>query len=214
MTRFLWSAAGAVAGLLALVPQPGAAQDADPTPIVELMRAGAGPGTHRPNGAKGACYQGEFRPAAGARDLSRAVIFTRNSPAVIRFSVGGGNPAVADGARGVNRGLSFRIDGDGPGQTEFVMINAPINFARTPAQMQASSKRAGPAPTANRTRSASAPSPRPTPKPSPRRAISPPGRSPAPGWASPTTASTPTRSPTRPARSASSSSGWTLSTDR
>lgn len=136
MTRFLWSAAGAVAALLALVPQPGAAQDADPTPIVELMRAGAGPGTHRPSGAKGACYQGEFRPAAGARDLSRAVIFTRNSPAVIRFSVGGGNPAVADGARGVNRGLSFRIDGDGPGQTEFVMINAPINFARTPAQMQ------------------------------------------------------------------------------
>ena len=55
--------------------------------------------------------------------------------AVIRFSVGGGNPAVADGARGVNRGLSFRIDGDGPGQTEFVMVNAPINFVASPAQM-------------------------------------------------------------------------------
>jgi catalase len=116
-------------------PTPAHAQDADPTPIVEIMRAFAGAGPHRPSGAKGACYVGEFAPNPAARALSRAVIFERASPALIRFSVGGGNPNVADGARGPNRGLSFRIDGDGPGQTEFVMINAPINFARTPAQM-------------------------------------------------------------------------------
>jgi catalase len=111
------------------------AQDADPQPIVEIMRAFAGPGQHRPSGAKGRCYAGEFVPSAEARNLSKAVIFTRPSQALIRFSVGGGNPNVADGARGPNRGLSFRIDADGPGQTEFVMVNAPINFARTPQQM-------------------------------------------------------------------------------
>ena len=128
-------AAACLAILFAAPASPTWAQDGDPTPIVEIMRAFAGPGTHRPSGAKGACYAGRFEPAATANGLSKAVIFTRPSDAVIRFSVGGGNPAVADGARGVNRGLSFRIDPDGPGQTEFVMINAPVNFAATPAQM-------------------------------------------------------------------------------
>ena len=113
---------------------PAVAAD-DPTPIVDLMRLGAGPGTHRPSGAKGRCYAGEFVPTSAGRDLSSAVVFQRPSPAIVRFSVGGGNPNVADGARGVNRGLSFRIDEEGPGRTEFVMINAPMNFARTPAQM-------------------------------------------------------------------------------
>jgi len=128
------AAAGLAASLFAPAT-PASAQDADPTPIVELMRTFAGPGTHRPSGAKGRCYAGEFVPNAAAQALSKAVILTRNSQALIRFSVGGGNPAVADGSRGGNRGLSIRIDGDGPGQTEFVMVNAPINFARTPAQM-------------------------------------------------------------------------------
>ena len=135
MTRVPSLAAASFAILLAVPAQPAWAQDTDPTPIVEIMRAFAGPGTHRPSGAKGGCYAGRFEPTAAARGLSKAVIFTRPSEAVIRFSVGGGNPAVADGARGVNRGLSFRIDGDGPGQTEFVMVNAPINFVATPAQM-------------------------------------------------------------------------------
>jgi catalase len=135
MTRALLVATAGLAIVVAAPSWPALAQDADPAPIVEIMRAFAGPGTHRPSGAKGRCYAGRFMPAASARDLSKAVIFARPSEALIRFSVGGGNPAVADGARGVNRGLSFRIDGDGPGQTEFVMVNAPINFAKTPAQM-------------------------------------------------------------------------------
>jgi catalase len=129
------TAVAACVATLCLASPPAFAQDADPTPIVEIMRAFAGMGPHRPSGAKGACYAGEFVPNAAARALSNAVIFERTSTALIRFSVGGGNPNVADAARGPNRGLSFRIDGDGPGQTEFVMINAPINFARTPAQM-------------------------------------------------------------------------------
>jgi catalase len=99
------------------------------------MRRLSGNQPHRPSGAKGQCYTGVFEPSAEARGLSKAVIFQRNSEALIRFSVGGGNPNVPDASRGTNRGLSFRIDGNGPGQTEFVMVNAPIFFVRTPEQM-------------------------------------------------------------------------------
>ena len=79
------AAAGLAASLFAPVT-PASAQDADPTPIVELMRTFAGPGTHRPSGAKGRCYAGEFVPNAAAQALSKAVILTRNSQALIRFS--------------------------------------------------------------------------------------------------------------------------------
>ncbi len=111
------------------------AQDFDPAPIVDLMKANINSAKHRPSGAKGQCFTGTFEPAAEARGLSKASIFTKTVPVVARFSVGGGNPKVADGVRGPNRGFSFRIDPGGPGQTEFVMINAPMNFAKTPKQM-------------------------------------------------------------------------------
>jgi catalase len=111
------------------------AQDFDPAPIVDLMFLNSNKAKNRPSGGKGQCYMGTFEPTADARGLSKAVIFTRTSPVVARFSVGGGNVKVSDAARGPNRGFSFRIDPGGAGQTEFVMINAPINFARTPKQM-------------------------------------------------------------------------------
>jgi catalase len=111
------------------------AQDFDPAPIVDLMFLNSNKAKNRPSGAKGQCYMGRFEPTADARGLSKAVIFTRASSVVARFSVGGGNIKVPDATRGPNRGFSFRIDPNGPGQTEFVMINAPINFAKTPQQM-------------------------------------------------------------------------------
>ncbi len=126
----LWAAGAIVLGGFAAK-----AQDFDPAPIVEIMHANAGKAKHRPSGAKGQCFTGTFEPSAEARALSKASIFTRTVPVVARFSVGGGNPRVADGVRGPNRGFSLRIDPNGPGQTEFVMINAPMNFARTPQQM-------------------------------------------------------------------------------
>lgn len=113
------------------------AQTADPVPtIVEAMQTLAGKGAkHRPSGAKGQCYTGTFSPSADAVKLSRATIFEKPSPVLARFSVGSGNPKVADGNKAVNRGLSFKIDNGGRGQTEFVMVNAPINFVKTPQQM-------------------------------------------------------------------------------
>jgi hypothetical protein len=66
MTRVPTLAAASFAILLAMPASPARAQDGDPAPIVEIMRAFAGPGTHRPSGAKGACYAGRFEPAAAA----------------------------------------------------------------------------------------------------------------------------------------------------
>ncbi len=130
-TRMFIISAAAGLGLAA----PVQAQGFDPQPIVELMHTFAGNAKNRPSGAKGQCFVGTLEPTAEARALSKAATFARTSRVVARFSVGGGNPRVADAARGPNRGFSFRIDEGGAGHSEFVMINAPINFARTPAQM-------------------------------------------------------------------------------
>jgi catalase len=116
---------------------PTATQAAEPESIVEIMRKFAGPHKARPSGAKGQCFVGQFTPTAEARGLSKSAAFEKPSRVVARFSVGGGNPNVADGARGPNRGFSFRIDDGGAGQTEFVMVNAPINFVSSPEQMLA-----------------------------------------------------------------------------
>ena len=123
------------AGALVLTGFAAQAQDFDPQPIVDMMYANINKAKNRPSGAKGQCFTGSFEPSAEARGLSKASIFTKTVPVVARFSVGGGNPKVADGVRGPNRGFSLRIDPGGPGQTEFVMINAPMNFAKTPQQM-------------------------------------------------------------------------------
>ena len=105
--------------------------------IVSTMRTLAGGQKARPSGAKGQCYIGTFTPTAESKGLSASLVFTKPSRVVARFSVGSGNPKVMDGNKAVNRGLSVRIDDGGRGQTEFVMVNAPINFVKSPAQMLA-----------------------------------------------------------------------------
>ncbi len=122
---------------LAWMSVSAAAQSADPVPsIVEAMQTLSGKGAkHRPSGAKGQCYTGTFVPSENATKLSSASIFQATSPVLARFSVGGGNPKVADGSKVANRGFSFKIDNGGRGQTEFVMVNAPINFVKSPQQM-------------------------------------------------------------------------------
>ncbi len=109
----------------------------DPQSIVDTMHTLSGKPKNRPSGAKGQCFTGTFEPSAEARALSKAATFAKTSQVTARFSVGGGNIKVTDNARGPNRGFSFRIDDGGPGHTEFVMVNAPMNFVRTPEQMLA-----------------------------------------------------------------------------
>jgi catalase len=122
---------------LGLAASPATAQSSTTEAVVEAMRTLAGKQKARPSGAKGQCVVGTFTPAPGAKALSKATIFDKPSRVVARFSVGGGNPKVADATKTVNRGFSFRIDDGGQGQTEFVMINAPINFVKSPEQMLA-----------------------------------------------------------------------------
>lgn len=122
----------AMAAGLALATGAASAQTPD---IVETMRTLSGKQKARPSGAKGQCFTGSFTPTAEAKGLSKSAVFARPSPVLARFSVGGGNPKVMDANKAVNRGFSFRIDPGGDGQTEFVMVNAPINFVKSPEQM-------------------------------------------------------------------------------
>ncbi len=111
------------------------AQTAPTEAIVKTMQTLNGGQKVRPSGAKGQCFVGTFTPAAEAKGLTKSVAFEKPSRVVARFSVGSGNPKVMDGNKMVNRGFSFRIDDGGKGQTEFVMVNAPINFVKSPQQM-------------------------------------------------------------------------------
>jgi catalase len=105
--------------------------------IVSTMRTLSGGQKARPSGAKGQCFVGTFTPTAEAKGLSSSLVFAKPSPVIARFSVGSGNPKVMDGNKAVNRGFAFRLDAGGKGETEFVMVNAPINFVKTPEQMLA-----------------------------------------------------------------------------
>jgi catalase len=105
--------------------------------VVSAMRTLAGNQKARPSGAKGQCFIGTFTPTLEAKGLSTSLAFEKPSRVVARFSVGSGNPKVMDGNKAVNRGFAFRIDPGGRGQTEFVMVNAPINFVKSPSQMLA-----------------------------------------------------------------------------
>lgn len=113
------------------------AQTATADQIVTTMHTLAGGQKARPSGAKGQCFIGTFTPTTEAKGLSASLAFEKPSRVVARFSVGSGNPKVMDGNKTVNRGFSFRIDAGGRGQSEFVMVNAPINFVKSPDQMLA-----------------------------------------------------------------------------
>jgi len=128
----------AAATAAAVAAMPGAATAQTTTDqVVAAMRTLSGNQKARPSGAKGQCFVGSFTPAAGAKGLSASALFDKPSRVVARFSVGSGNPKVMDGNKMVNRGLAFRLDPGGPGQTEFVMVNAPVNFVKSPEQMLA-----------------------------------------------------------------------------
>jgi catalase len=138
--RHISTGFAAVAPVLALamgLGGPAFAQSAETEEIVKTMRGLAGNQKARPSGAKGQCVIGTFTPTAEARALTKSAAFSKPSRVVARFSVGGGNPKVPDATKTVNRGFSFKLDDGGAGQTEFVMVNAPVNFVSSPTQMLA-----------------------------------------------------------------------------
>ena len=114
-----------------------AAAHATPADIVESLKFNAGnPPKSRASFAKGQCVRGSYAPSAEAARVTKSLSFTRPSPVLARFSVGGGNPAVPDTNRAVLRGLAFKL-GAGEHTTELLTENAPVHFAKTLDQMLA-----------------------------------------------------------------------------
>jgi catalase len=86
--------------------------------------------------AKGLSVEGTFMPTSQAAALSKAPHFARPTTFVGRFSMGGGNPKIADHAKPAPRGFSVKFDLGNDQTTDLVMISTPMFFASTPAQMQ------------------------------------------------------------------------------
>ncbi|WP_338664738.1 catalase [Pararoseomonas sp. SCSIO 73927] len=142
----LLSAALLLAAVLPAAANAQPTQAADAEQIVDALRANAGHLPHiRPTFAKGQCVTGGFEPSGEAAHVTRSVSFTRPGRITGRFSVGGGNPAVADTNRAVLRGFSFRIE-TGDAASEFLMENAPVHFARSQDQMLAFLRARAPGP--------------------------------------------------------------------
>jgi catalase len=110
---------------------------ATPASIVDALKAVAGnPPKVRASFAKGRCVRGTYTPSDRAGDITRSQSFTRPSRVLARFSVGGGNPSVADTNNLVLRGFSFKL-GDEDQRSDFLVESAPVHFARTLDQMLA-----------------------------------------------------------------------------
>jgi catalase len=125
--------AAAIVGVASI--SSSSAQTANPEKVVDALQTVFGKHKARASGAKGQCVGGMFTPTADARSLSKSLVFRKATPVVGRFSLGGGNPKAADATKALVRGFSFRIDPDGDGTTEFVMVNSPVNFAKSLDQM-------------------------------------------------------------------------------
>lgn len=81
--------------------------------------------------AKGVCALGEFRPAPEARAFVASPMFALPAvPAVLRFSVAGGDPQASDKSRSA-RGLALRLQAAGECY-DLVLQSEPVFCAATP----------------------------------------------------------------------------------
>ena len=82
--------------------------------------------------AKGFYCAGAFEATAEAARLCRAAHFRGDEiPALIRFSLGGGDPAGHDSVR-EPRGIAIKLDLPGGEQTDILCVTTPVFAARTP----------------------------------------------------------------------------------
>ena len=108
-----------------------------PATIVEALQAATGhPRPGRASFARGQCVRGTYVPSDQASQITKSRSFTTPSRVLARFSVCGGNPAVADTDRLALRGFSFRLGGNGH-RSDILTQSAPVHFARTLDQMLA-----------------------------------------------------------------------------
>jgi catalase len=106
-----------------------------PSQLVDSFEKAFGvhPGLRR-NHAKGTCASGEFVGSKTTQELSRSALFQSARIAVLaRFSVGGGNPAVADVDSALPRGMALEFRLPGGTLQHMTMVNIPIFGAATPA---------------------------------------------------------------------------------
>jgi catalase len=133
---YVASAIVLTAGLDASLSNAGA-QAADPEAIVTALKAVAGnPPKVRATFAKGQCVTGTYTPSDQVARITKSPSFTRPSRVLARFSVGGGNPKVADTNKAVLRGFGFKLAGDGH-SSDIVVESAPVHFAKNLDQMLA-----------------------------------------------------------------------------
>ena len=86
--------------------------------------------------ANGRCVRGTYIPSDRAQEITKSESFKKPSRVLARFSMGGGNPKVADTNNLVLRGFSFRL-GDDDHRSDILAESAPVHFARTLDQMLA-----------------------------------------------------------------------------
>ena len=110
---------------------------ATPESIVDALKAVAGdPPNARASFAKGRCVRGTYAASDRAEEITKSRSFTKPSRVLARFSVGGGNPDVADTDKFLLRGFSFKLGDDGH-RSDILVQSAPVHFARTLDQMLA-----------------------------------------------------------------------------
>jgi len=125
---------------------PAGPSGATPAEIVTALKAVAGdPPKVRATFAKGQCVRGTYTPSRDAAQVTHSPSFNRPSAVVARFSVGGGNPKVADNNKAVLRGLALRLGNAGESST-LVVESAPVHFAKSLDQMLAFLKVRAPGP--------------------------------------------------------------------
>ena len=90
------------------------------------------PERHRAFHAKGICADGSFTASGELSPLTLATHLRGGTVrAVVRFSNGGGNPKVPDGARD-GRGMATRLELPGGKPHDFVAVKIPTFYVRTP----------------------------------------------------------------------------------
>lgn len=120
-----------------LLTAPARAEDVSGDQLVDALNAIFGKHAKaRASHAKGECVKGTFTPAPGASAVSKAPFLAAPVPVLGRFSFGGGSPSPNEKAKSA-RGLAVRFDPDGKSPTDFVMLSAPIFFAKTPEEVVA-----------------------------------------------------------------------------
>ena len=118
---------------IATLGLPAKAEQPTPADLVDALNGvfGKHPGDRAAH-TKGICLTGSFTPAADAAKLSKAPHFAKEVPITARFSLGGGNPELADNAQDNVRGLAVKFDLGNGASTDIVTISAPVFFVQTP----------------------------------------------------------------------------------